>query len=63
MLTKFITNISTTFSPFNRVSGKTARNFLAMLPPGARKDMAISVKMLGRQEVDSPASLVVKFSM
>ena len=62
MLTKYITGVTTTFSPFNARSGKTARNFLALLPPNARSTMAIDVKMLGRNATMQPASLALKFS-
>ena len=61
MLTKYITAVRATFSPFNGRSGKTARNFLAMLPPNARSAMAIDVKMLGRSASAQPASLELKF--
>ena len=63
MLTKYITSVSASFSPFNARSGKTARNFLAMLPPNARTTMAISIKMLGKEGAQTPASLALKFSM
>ncbi|EMC95264.1 hypothetical protein BAUCODRAFT_123727 [Baudoinia panamericana UAMH 10762] len=61
MLTKYLTAVSTAFSPFNARSGKTARNFLALLPPNARSRMAIDVKMFARADVDKPASLSLKF--
>ncbi|KXL46495.1 hypothetical protein M433DRAFT_146504 [Acidomyces richmondensis BFW] len=61
MLTKYITAVSTAFSPFNPRSGKTARNFLALLPPNARSTMAIDIKLLGRHEASSPAILNLKF--
>ncbi|KAF2771804.1 hypothetical protein EJ03DRAFT_267804 [Teratosphaeria nubilosa] len=61
MLTKYITSVRTTFSPFNARSGKTARNFLACLPPNARSNMAIEVKMLGQQDAHKPADLVIAF--
>lgn len=63
MLTKYITAVTTIFSPFNPRSGKTARNFLALLPPNARRDgMTISVKMLGQAGANTPATLALKFS-
>lgn len=62
MLTKYLTNVTTTFSPFNARSGKTVRNFLALLPPNAHSKMAISVKMLGQRDSLMPASLALKFS-
>ncbi|KAK4565447.1 39S ribosomal protein L44, mitochondrial [Recurvomyces mirabilis] len=61
MLTKYITGVTTAFSPFNARSGKTVRNFLASLPPNARSNMAISVKMFGQGEAEKPASLSLKF--
>ncbi|KAL1311642.1 hypothetical protein AAFC00_001752 [Neodothiora populina] len=61
MITRFLTSVSTSFSPFNPKSGKTARNFLAMLPPNARSSMAINVKMLPRSEVAKPAVLALTF--
>ncbi|KAK3675741.1 39S ribosomal protein L44, mitochondrial [Recurvomyces mirabilis] len=62
MLTKYITGVTTAFSPFNARSGKTVRNFLASLPPNARSSMAISVKLFGQGEAEKPASLSLKFS-
>ena len=62
MLTKYLTAVSTAFSPFNARSGKTIRNFLALLPPNARSTMAIDVKMFGQAEADVPARLSLKFS-
>ena len=61
MLTKYITAVRATFSPFNARSGKTARNFLAMLPPNARSTMSFDIKMLGRNASAQPASLGLKF--
>ena len=63
MLTKFLTSVTTAFSPFNPKSGKTARNFLAMLPPNARTTMAIDVKLLSQAQKSLPATLALKFSM
>lgn len=63
MLTKYLTAVRTAFSPFNARSGKTARNFLALLPPNARSSMAIEIKTFGRTESERPASLALKFSM
>lgn len=63
MITRYITNVSTAFSPFNARSGKTVRNFLALLPPNARSTMKIDVKMFGQKEAEKPASLGLKFSM
>ncbi|KAF2719959.1 hypothetical protein K431DRAFT_304770 [Polychaeton citri CBS 116435] len=62
MLTKYITTVTTSFSPFNPRSGKTARTFLAMLPPNARADgMTIDVKLLPRAQMNLPATLGLKF--
>ncbi|KAK3718997.1 39S ribosomal protein L44, mitochondrial [Vermiconidia calcicola] len=61
MLTKYITNVRSRFSPFNIRSGKTARNFLALLPPNARTTMKIDVQMLGRNASAQPASMALKF--
>ena len=63
MITKYITGITTTFSPFNPRSGKTIRNFLASLPPNARSTMRIGVKMLGQKDAAKPALLDLTFSM
>ncbi|KJX92770.1 hypothetical protein TI39_contig5827g00022 [Zymoseptoria brevis] len=61
MLTKYLTSVTTSFSPFNPRSGKTARNFLALLPPNARSTMAISITMLPKAQAATPASLAIKF--
>lgn len=63
MISKYLTAVTTTFSPFNPRSGKTVRNFLALLPPNARSTMAISIKMLPKAQALDPASLALKFSM
>lgn len=62
MITRFLTSVTTAFSPFNPKAGKTARNFLAMLPPNARSTMAINVKMLPRADAAKPAILALTFS-
>lgn len=63
MLTRYITNVKTAFSPFNPRSGKTARNFLALLPPNARANgMVINVKLLNQAQAAAPATLGLKFS-
>ncbi|OBW68004.1 MAG: NAD(P)-binding protein [Aureobasidium pullulans] len=61
MITRFLTSVSTAFSPFNPKSGKTARNFLALLPPNARSTMKIDVKQLSRADADKPGLLALKF--
>ena len=63
MITRFLTSVTTAFSPFNPKSGKTARNFLAMLPPNARSTMTINVKTLPKADAAKPAVLLLKFSM
>lgn len=62
MITRFLTSVTTAFAPFNPKAGKTARNFLAMLPPNARSTMAINVKMLPRTEANKPTILSLTFS-
>lgn len=62
MITKFLTSVTTSFSPFNARSGKTARTFLALLPPNARKTMAVNVTMLPRTSAAQTAALELKFS-
>jgi hypothetical protein len=62
MLTKYLTSVTTAFSPFNPKSGKTARNFLALLPPTAHKTMTIDVKVLSQAQKIVPATLALKFS-
>lgn len=61
MLTKYITAVRATFSPFNARSGKTARNFLALLPPNVRSTMSVDVRVLGKDGKAGPASLALKF--
>lgn len=63
MITKYLTSVTTSFSPFNARSGKTARNFLALLPPNSRSTMAIDIKTLGKEGARVPAMLGLKFSM
>ncbi|GAB7332054.1 hypothetical protein MBLNU13_g03947t1 [Cladosporium sp. NU13] len=61
MLTRYLTSVTTAFSPFNPKSGKTARNFLAMLPPNARTTMSIDVKILSQAQKSLPATMALKF--
>lgn len=62
MITRFLTEVNTKFNPFMRTA-KTARNFLALLPPNARADgMKINAKMLPRFSKE-PTTLELKFSM
>jgi large subunit ribosomal protein L53 len=57
MLTKYLTSVTTAFSPFNPKSGKTA-----LLPPTAHKTMAIDVKVLSQAQKAVPATMALKFS-
>ncbi|KAI9662856.1 MAG: 39S ribosomal protein L44, mitochondrial [Bathelium mastoideum] len=59
MITRFITSVRTSFNPFTR-PGKTARSFLALLPPDARKSMKVDVQTLPRASQD-PAALGLSF--
>ncbi|KAI9695630.1 MAG: 39S ribosomal protein L44, mitochondrial [Bogoriella megaspora] len=59
MMTRFLTSVRTSFNPFC-ATARTARSFLALLPPNARKDMKIEIKTLPRASQD-PASLAVSF--
>ncbi|MBE7182132.1 MAG: hypothetical protein INR71_13175 [Terriglobus roseus] len=59
MITRFLTSVTAKFNPFSP-GARTARTFLAMLPPTARADMAVDVKLLPRASPDPP-SLVLGF--
>ncbi|KAL1651316.1 39S ribosomal protein L44, mitochondrial [Diplodia intermedia] len=60
MITRFLTEVNTKFNPFVR-NAKTARNFLALLPPNARADgMKINAKVLPRLSKE-PTTLELKF--
>ncbi|MCJ1344172.1 39S ribosomal protein L44, mitochondrial [Peltigera leucophlebia] len=59
MITKFITEVSTKFNPFNK-PGKTCRSFLAHLPANARQTMKVNAIVLPRNSGD-PSSLFLKF--
>lgn len=60
MITKYLTSLTTTFNPFVPTA-RTARNFLALLPPNARANgMKIDVKLLPRT-AKGPASLKLGF--
>ncbi|KAF2155814.1 hypothetical protein K461DRAFT_290803 [Myriangium duriaei CBS 260.36] len=62
MISRFLTSVKTTFSPFNPRSGKTARSFLALLPPNARSSgMKIEVTMLPRTASTQPGTLSLQF--
>lgn len=60
MLTKFITEVTTSFNPFKR-PGRTCRVFLAHLPANARSTMKITTKILPRDSQDL-SLLKLKFS-
>lgn len=60
MITRFITAVRTSFNPFTR-SGKTARSFLALLPPDARHGMKVETQTLPRTSQAS-ATLGLSFS-
>ncbi|KAH8792682.1 39S ribosomal protein L53/MRP-L53-domain-containing protein [Hyaloscypha finlandica] len=59
MITRFITEVSTTFNPF-LPRAKTARLFLSFLPPNARQTMKIDTKLLPRTSRD-PSFIKLKF--
>ncbi|KAI9792549.1 MAG: 39S ribosomal protein L44, mitochondrial [Peltula sp. TS41687] len=60
MITRFLTEVSTTFNPF-RTTSTTARLFLAFLPPNARHSgMKINTTVLPR-ESQLPSGLFLKF--
>ncbi|KAJ1333899.1 39S ribosomal protein L53/MRP-L53 [Microdochium nivale] len=60
MITRFITEVNTKFSPFSATSRAT-RLFLAALPPNARSaGMVINTTLLPRGD-PQPAALSVKF--
>lgn len=60
MITRFITEVSTSFNPF-LPRAKTARLFLSFLPPNARQTMKIDTKLLPRASRD-PSFIQLKFS-
>jgi len=59
MITKFITEVRTTFNPFTK-NAKTCRIFLASLPPNARQIMKINTKILPRGSL-AKSTLDLKF--
>ncbi|TKX27274.1 hypothetical protein C1H76_0568 [Elsinoe australis] len=62
MITRYLTSVKTTFSAFNPRSGKTARSFLALLPPNARSaGMKIDVKMLPQSGAAQSGALTLTF--
>ncbi|KAF4548807.1 39S ribosomal protein L53/MRP-L53 [Elsinoe fawcettii] len=62
MITRYLTSVSATFSAFSPRSGKTARSFLALLPPNARSSgMKIDIKMLPQAQASQPGVLKLSF--
>ncbi|KAI9749586.1 MAG: 39S ribosomal protein L44, mitochondrial [Lichina confinis] len=59
MITRFLTDVTTSFNPFLHGS-KTARLFLAFLPADARKTMRINTKLLPRSSREA-SQLQLKF--
>ncbi|KAI9806830.1 MAG: 39S ribosomal protein L44, mitochondrial [Piccolia ochrophora] len=59
MITRFLTDVSTTFTPFSHHS-KTARLFLSLLPSNARQTMKITTTLLPRGSQDR-STLSLKF--
>ncbi|KAI9828696.1 MAG: 39S ribosomal protein L44, mitochondrial [Thelocarpon impressellum] len=59
MITRFLTDVSTTFNPFSR-HAKTARLFLSFLPPTARQSIKIETTLLPRAS-RQPSALHLKF--
>ncbi|KAK3329009.1 39S ribosomal protein L53/MRP-L53-domain-containing protein [Apodospora peruviana] len=60
MITRFITEVNTKFNPFSAKS-RSARLFLAFLPPTARSSgMVINTQLLPKTSTD-PSSLYIKF--
>lgn len=60
MKTKYITDVTTRFNPFNKAA-RTPRLFLASLPPDARRNMKINVKQLPRSSQGEEV-LEIRFS-
>jgi len=60
MITRFLTDVRAKFNPFSSRS-KTARLFLAILPPNARSSMKIETQILSRHSKE-PAVLFIKLS-
>ena len=58
-LTRFLTSITTTFSPFQPTS-RTARLFLSYLPPSAHSSVAVKTTLLPRTSTQ-PATLSLTF--
>ena len=60
MITRFLTDVRAKFNPFSP-RGKTARLFLALLPPNARSSMKIETQILSRHSKE-PSVLFIKLS-
>lgn len=58
MITRFLTDVRAKFNPFSP-RGKTARLFLALLPPNARSSMKIETQILSRHSKE-PSVLFIK---
>jgi len=61
MLTRYITEVTTRFNPFS-AGAKSARLFLAGLPPRARQSGVVVTTQLLARTSKEPSSLRVKFS-
>ncbi|KAI9698242.1 MAG: 39S ribosomal protein L44, mitochondrial [Candelina mexicana] len=59
MITKFITDVSTKFNPFDP-RAKTARVFLSLLPPNARQTMKVNTLLLPKTSRER-SNLLLKF--
>jgi len=59
MIPRFLSDVTIKFNPFSK-QAKTARIFLAILPPNARQLMKISVTQLPKSSTEKPV-LDLKF--
>jgi large subunit ribosomal protein L53 len=60
MIPRFLSDVTIKFNPFSQ-RAKTARIFLAILPPNARQTMKISVTQWPKESTEKPV-LDLKFS-
>lgn len=60
MITKFMSEVTTRFNPFSP-NARSARLFLSLLPPNARKSIVVNTTLLPQKSTE-PSSLRVKFS-
>lgn len=60
MITKFMSEVTTRFNPFSPTA-RSARLFLSLLPPNARKSIVVNTTLLPQKSTE-PSSLRVKFS-